>query len=71
MEKIKIKLENLDSATNKYNNEVLNNELDNYITSANLHNLHKERIILYISSLPNNKEQEQLIKSIHMHYKIK
>lgn len=46
MEKIKIKLENLDSATNKYNNEVLNSELDNYIINANLHKLPKERIIL-------------------------
>ena len=58
MEKIKIKLENLDSATNKYKNEVLNSELDNYIINANLHKLPKERIILYISGLPNNKEQE-------------
>ncbi len=71
MEKIKIKLENLDSATNKYKNEVLNSELDNYIINANLHKLPKERIILYISGLPNNKEQEQLIKLIHIHYQNK
>ena len=32
METIKIKLENLEDATNKYNSELLNEELDNYIT---------------------------------------
>lgn len=71
MEKIKIKLENLEEATNKFNHEVLNDELDNYITSASMHTLHKERIILNINGLSNNNEQKELITLIHTHYQNK
>ena len=55
MKKIKIELNNLDNATNQFNNEVLDNELDNYITNTSLHILPKE----------------QLIKLIHTHYEKK
>lgn len=71
MEKVKIKLENLEYATNKFNHEVLNDELDNYITSASMHTLHKERIILNINGLSNNNEQKELITLIHTHYQKK
>lgn len=71
MEKIKITLENLDNAVSQFNNEVLNDELDRYITNARLHALHKERIILNVNGLSNSKEQEQLIKIIHTHYQNK
>ena len=45
MKKIKIELNNLDNATNQFNNEVLDNELDNYITNTSLHILPKEAIL--------------------------
>ncbi len=70
MEKINIKLETLEDATNKFNNNVLNEELDSYITNASLHT-HKERIILNVDGLLNNKDQEQLVKLIHTHYQNK
>lgn len=71
MKKINITINNLDSATNEFNNEVLNNELDNYITTSSLHTLPKERITLNINGLTNPQEQEQLIKLIHIHYQNK
>ena len=70
MEKINIKLETLEDATSKFNNNVLNEELDSYITNASLHT-HKERIILNVDGLLNNKDQEQLVKLIHTHYQNK
>ena len=71
MEKINIKLDSLEDATNKFNNEVLNEELANYITSSCLHSLQKERITLSIKGLPNINHQEQLSKLIHSHYQSK
>ena len=71
MEKINIKLDSLEDATNKFNNEVLNEELANYITSSCLHSLQKERTTLSIKGLPNINHQEQLSKLIHSHYQSK
>ena len=71
MEKINIKVGGLEDATNKFNNEVLNEELANYITSSCLHSLQKERITLSIEGLPNINHQEQLSKLIHSHYQSK
>ena len=59
----------LDEVRNaKYRNPI---ELDNYITSASMHTLHKERIILNINGLSNNNEQKELITLIHTHYQNK
>ncbi len=71
MKKIKIELNNLDNATNQFNNEVLDNELDNYITNTSLHILPKEAILLNIYGISKYQEQEQLIKLIHTHYEKK
>ena len=71
MEKVNIKLETLEDATNKFNNEVLSEELDNYVIHSCLHTLHKERIILNVNGLSKKEEQEQLKKIIHHHYQNK
>lgn len=71
MEKVNIKLVTLEDATNKFNDERLSEELDNYITNTCLHTLHKERIILNVNGLSNKEDQEQLIKLIHTHYQMK
>ncbi len=71
METIKIKLENLEDATNKYNSELLNEELDNYITQNCQHIHTKERIEIKINNLTNKEEQEKIKKLIHHHYQNK
>ena len=70
MEKVNIKLESLEEAKNKFNENILNDELDNYIVTASKHILPKERIILNIHS--NSKIEKENIKSlIHNHYQKK
>lgn len=68
MEIIKIKLKNLAEATNTFNDEVLNNELDNYLTSSCKHIPSKERISLLIKDFTNKEDQATLISLIHNHY---
>lgn len=70
METIKIKLENLVDATNKYNQELLSEELNNYITQ-NCHIHPKERIEIKINGLTKKEDQEKIKKLIHYHYQNK
>lgn len=71
MEKINIKLEKLEDATNKYSENFLNDELDNYIVNNSIHTHNKERITLIINNFTNKEEQEKLTKLIHTHYQTK
>ena len=68
MEIIKIKLKNLNEATASFNEEILNNELDNYHTSSCKHISSKERISLLIKDFTNKEDQINLINLIHSHY---
>ena len=68
MEIIKIKLKNLNEATASFNEEILNNELDNYLTSSCKHISSKERISLLIKDFTNKEDQIDLINLIHNHY---
>ena len=71
METIKIKLENINKATNPFNESFLNDELDNYIINNCAHTHSKERIEINISGLKKKEEQEQLQTLIHFHYQNK
>ena len=71
MKKISIKITTLKDATNEYNENVLNSELENYLTTSCMHTLNKERIILNIYGLENKEEEKEIINLIHKHYETK
>ena len=71
MESITIKLEKIEDALNKFNENILNEELDNYIITSCKHIHSKEKIILNIDNLSKKEEQNKLENVIHNHYQIK
>ena len=68
METINIKLTTIKEATNPFNESLLNEELDNYITNSCLHTKSTEKITLNVNNLSKKEEQEQLLDLIHHHY---
>ena len=71
MEKIAIKLDNYEDATNKFNELVLSDELASYIEESSKHTLNKEKIILNVNGLKKKEEQEEFNTLIHSHYQNK
>ena len=71
METVKIKLENIGNAANPYNENFLNDELNNYIITSCSHINYKERLEININGISKKEEQEHLTKLIHTHYQSK
>lgn len=66
---IKIKLNNINEALNIFNNELISEELNNYITDIYLHRFKKRKnTTLEIEGITNKQEQEKLTETIHSYY---
>lgn len=71
MESITINLKSMEDAINKFNENVLNEELNNYIINSCSHLHSKEKIELNIDGISNKEEQKKLENLIHSHYQTK
>jgi len=65
-----IEIKNLNDALNKYNSNLINPELDNYLTLEIIKNFRIINELNIISNL-NKDEQELLINAIHNNYNLK
>ena len=71
MESITIKLEKIEDAMNPYNENVLKEELDNYIITSCQHIHSKEKIVLNINNFSKKEDQKKVENIIHTHYQAK